>query len=255
MNHLLIWKDMTLFWGSNSRALADHRHPVIQWVIGTEQPFLSKNKEGIWEEKKGLLIAPNHAHECDATGIHVFSLDILPESLLGEWITAQYFQTQRIYDYPHPLFSPLNIEQVLNSIQAENWDAIRGLIYDTFRYDGRVIPSSRDARIEAVIQHIQQHIHDPIDTKILMDIACLSESRLLHLFKKEVGLPIRNYILWHRLRVVFQQLLKGASLTTAAHHAGFADQAHLSRTCVKMLGIPPSLISKNSKFVQVSFPL
>lgn len=35
--------------------------------------------------------------------------------------------------------------------------------------------------------------------------------------------------------------MRGASLSTAAHAAGFADSAHLSRTCRRMMGIPPSL--------------
>jgi len=91
-----------------------------------------------------------------------------------------------------------------------------------------------------------------IDTKTLMEIAHLSESRMLHLFKEKMGLPIRNYILWFRLKTVLLQILDGKSLTEAAYSAGFSDQAHMTRTCVKMLGIPPSQIIKNSKFVQVS---
>jgi len=34
--------------------------------------------------------------------------------------------------------------------------------------------------------------------------------------------------------------MKGASLSEAAHAAGFADAAHLARTSRRMFGIPPS---------------
>jgi AraC-like DNA-binding protein len=37
--------------------------------------------------------------------------------------------------------------------------------------------------------------------------------------------------------------MKGASLSTAAHAAGFADSAHLTRTSRRMIGIPPSLLN------------
>ena len=36
--------------------------------------------------------------------------------------------------------------------------------------------------------------------------------------------------------------MNGASLSTAAHAAGFADSAHLARTSRRMIGIPPSLM-------------
>ena len=34
--------------------------------------------------------------------------------------------------------------------------------------------------------------------------------------------------------------MAGASLSTAAHRAGFADAAHLTRTSRRMFGFPPS---------------
>ena len=115
-------------------------------------------------------------------------------------------------------------------------------------------PKAYDPRIRAVLDFIAAQPEHPSDTKILMEVAHLSESRLLHLFKEQVGLPIRNYIQWFRLQTALRYVLDGESLTVAAHHAGFSDQAHMSRICVSMLGLPPSLLLKNSKFIQVSLP-
>jgi len=41
--------------------------------------------------------------------------------------------------------------------------------------------------------------------------------------------------------------------TEAAHMAGFSDQSHFTRSCINMIGVPPSSIIKNSKSIQVSF--
>jgi AraC-like DNA-binding protein len=82
----------------------------------------------------------------------------------------------------------------------------------------------------------------------------LSESRLLHLFKEQIGLPIRNYILWIRLKKVVELIANGESLTYAAHEAGFSDSAHLSKIFLKSIGINPSFLIKNSKFIQVFVP-
>ena len=41
--------------------------------------------------------------------------------------------------------------------------------------------------------------------------------------------------------------MRGANLTEAAHLAGFADSAHLSRTFRAMFGVAPSLLFKPSQ--------
>ena len=69
-------------------------------------------------------------------------------------------------------------------------------------------------------------------------MACLSESRFSHLFTKETGLPFRTYVLWRRLMQAVERRAAGATLTEAAHQAGFSDSAHFSRTFLRMFGIP-----------------
>ncbi len=72
------------------------------------------------------------------------------------------------------------------------------------------------------------------------NVAGLSESRLAHLFHDRVGMPFRSYVLWLRLGRATELVAAGASITDAAHGAGFADGAHLSRVCRRMFGIAPS---------------
>jgi AraC-like DNA-binding protein len=55
-------------------------------------------------------------------------------------------------------------------------------------------------------------------------------------------MPLRTYVLWRRLLHVWTLLMAGETLSTAAHAAGFADSAHLSRTARTMFGLPPSVL-------------
>ena len=71
-----------------------------------------------------------------------------------------------------------------------------------------------------------------------------SSSRFAHRFSAATGLPLRRYVLWCRLRTATAAAMRGASLTEAAHVAGFEDSAHLSRTFRAMFGVPPSLLFK-----------
>ena len=68
----------------------------------------------------------------------------------------------------------------------------------------------------------------------------------------ECGLLVgrsRRYLLWLRLQDAVRELAAGAPATDAAHAAGFADSAHLSRTFRRMFGITPSDLAR-SQFVQ-----
>ncbi|WP_280397670.1 AraC family transcriptional regulator [Nocardia carnea] len=68
----------------------------------------------------------------------------------------------------------------------------------------------------------------------------ISGSRLSHVFAAEVGLPYAAWRRWTRLRQAFGVVRAGGSLTEAAHTAGFADSAHLTRTCRALIGITPT---------------
>jgi AraC family transcriptional regulator len=71
----------------------------------------------------------------------------------------------------------------------------------------------------------------------------LSPGRFRHLFVAETGLPHRGYVLWLRLGRAVDVFAAGGSLTDAAHDAGFADSAHLSRTFRRMFGLAPSSLN------------
>jgi AraC-like DNA-binding protein len=254
MNHLILWKNIRLFVGQNPRSTTGHSHPIIQLVVAINGEFKTLASEtGEWIPQQGLLIKPNHQHQCDATNVAIFSLDIDPDSSLGEWILVNVMKGDPILAYPSDRFGQVNFELVDNCLQTENWDELYAHVETIFGFEDQYQHKTKDERIELVLRHIHDNIHDNLSTGQLTSVSFLSESRLLHLFKKEMGLPIRNYILWYRLKVALEQIINEASLTKAAHMAGFSDQSHFTRTCHKMIGVPPSLIAKNSRFVQVSF--
>ena len=83
---------------------------------------------------------------------------------------------------------------------------------------------------------------DAVDT--LADELNLSESRFLHLFKAEMNIAWRPYLLWRRLLCAINSLQRGLSATEAAHVAGFSDSAHLSRTFRNNFGMTIRQVTK-----------
>ena len=68
----------------------------------------------------------------------------------------------------------------------------------------------------------------------------ISESRMTHLTTETLGAPPRVWRAWFKLqRAIRAATLGTANLTQAAHHAGFADSAHLTRTSKQLLGVRP----------------
>lgn len=94
-----------------------------------------------------------------------------------------------------------------------------------------------DPRISRVLDWLAKADERAITSGNAASVACLSKSRFSHLFVEETGLPFRSYVLWCRLMKAVQWVAAGDNLTAAAHHAGFADSAHFSRTFHRMFGV------------------
>jgi AraC-like DNA-binding protein len=97
-----------------------------------------------------------------------------------------------------------------------------------------------DARIERAVAFINRNLDARLTLEDVAAEAYLSPSRFRHLFVEQTGMALRPYILWRRFLRVWELLMAGESLSTAAHAAGFADAAHLTRTSRSMFGFPPS---------------
>jgi AraC-like DNA-binding protein len=83
----------------------------------------------------------------------------------------------------------------------------------------------------------------------------LSPTRLTHRFTREVGIPFRALVPWLRVAAAVRAMQAArargveGSLTHAAHAAGFADAAHLTRTFRALFGLPPSLVLSRARLV------
>lgn len=81
---------------------------------------------------------------------------------------------------------------------------------------------------------------DEVNLAGLSHEAGLSPRQMRHAFARDVGLPMRAYLRWKRLRRAIAAVEGGASLSAAAASAGFSDSAHLSRVFREQFGMTPT---------------
>ena len=104
------------------------------------------------------------------------------------------------------------------------------------------LAQSIDPRIERAIAWLRSRLSEATSLDQAAAQAHLSPSRFRHLFMEQTGVSFRAYLLWARVELAVGRGMSGQPWTVAAHEAGFADSAHLSRTCRRMFGIAPSML-------------
>ena len=105
-----------------------------------------------------------------------------------------------------------------------------------------------DARIEVVLQHLAQHISDPLSVGELAHIVALSPSRLSHLFKAQVGDSLAATLLKLRLRQAARLLeFTAQSVSEIALSTGFQSPFHFSRQFKAYHGMSPTAYREHSQ--------
>ena len=228
-----------------------HAHYAIQIGFGPTRGICFRpNDREPWTEYEGVVIASRQPHTMDATHVPLNAIIFIePERREGRALTERFgsdgisaIPPELLADVGPALFTAWQEERSAAALIAGAQRVVRKLT-------GGVEPSVvSDERILRAIAYINSHLDAPLTLEEVAEVAFLSPSRFRHLFVEQTGEALRPYILWRRFVRVWELMQAGESLSAAAHSAGFADAAHLSRTSRRMFGFPPSML-------QISGPL
>lgn len=248
-NKFVIWRDSAIYIGTSFETHM-HSHHAVQCCIALEGNLQIKWPEvNEWQTATAAIIGSDIAHNIRCPDGPVCLLYLEKKSTCYSTIIDFHSDGTDLYTKQPVLLNIIipkefrqNIEQTLslklncigaNKIKHDILHLFSGFFQENRHLDQRV------SKLLSVL-------HDSPSTNYrgqeLARKINLSESRMQHLFKEQMGLPIRRYILWMRLRSVLESSLTGENLTDAAHTSGFSDSAHFSRTFKKMFGIPPSVL-------------
>lgn len=94
-------------------------------------------------------------------------------------------------------------------------------------------------RVERVRTYIDQHLHRRLSLDELAEVAMLSRFGLVRAFTHEIGVSPYAYSMLRRVDHARRLLAAGAGISMTAHQLGFADQSHLTRWFLRIVGVTP----------------
>jgi AraC-like DNA-binding protein len=248
-----LWEGGFLLLGAAEGVVPPHAHHAIQIVLAIDGEITAKEEGGDWRTGRGVIVRHDTPHCFDgkgATGAMVF---VDPESREGIWLATSLRENVTLVPKARiePCAAALKTfyEQPLSAMEVG--ELIRHCVLSLC--PGAPPARQPDERITKVLDAIRasDDLRMPLEDAAAM--AFLSPSRFAHLFKEQVGLPFRRYMLWRKLARAIVSIGRERTIAAAAQAADFADAAHLTRTFYQMFGIPPSALMRGD-FFEIASP-
>ncbi|WP_433520570.1 helix-turn-helix domain-containing protein [Nocardia pseudovaccinii] len=224
-----------LAFGGSIGPTALHAHHAVQ-VVAACTPVVVVDASGIRHRGTHVIVPADAPHRIATGAERGTAIYLDPESVAGA-AADRRAHTYGWADCEHSL--PIDPErETLAELVAE-------VVDDLERDNSHSIEDERHEAVTEVLRLLPSIVGDgPIRGADVARRVGISATRLTHLFTEQVGIPLRPYILWLRLHVAITRVRSGDDLTAAAHAAGFADSSHLTRTCRRTFGLPPSALNR-----------
>lgn len=103
----------------------------------------------------------------------------------------------------------------------------------------------RSPLIDQIIEYIKNNLNTPLRIDELCARFDLSQARLKYLFKTELQMTIRQYIILQKITVAKQLLCTGSDIQKLPQTLGFSDYAHFAKTFKRLTGMTPKQFSQN----------
>jgi AraC-like DNA-binding protein len=244
-----LWEGGFLLIAGSAGVVPAHSHHAIQVVITMdgEAGIAENGKE--WRSGRGIIVPPNIVHSYSGQGSYGAMLFVDPESIEGVWLRSTIADRVTI-------ISDARVAPAADALRKfcatplESVDVGTLIRFVVESLCAGVPPERRpDPRVTTVLARIASSGNLRISLEEAAATVFLSPTRFQHLFKQQVGLAFRRYILWRKVTRAMITIARERTLSAAAQASDFADAAHLTRTFHQMFGLPPSVLMQGELFV------
>ena len=248
-----LWDGGFLAIGKSAGVVPHHAHHAIQIVFAIEGEVAIKGTTGDWRAGRGVIIRQDAEHSYDGNGASAAMLFVDPESTEGAWLRTALADEITIVPEGR-LAGSIAALRTFCENPFESMELPALIRHCVVSLCAGAPPARRlDRRISKVLDAIRASDDLRLSLEDAAAVVFLSPSRFAHLFKQQVGLPFRRYMLWRKVTRAMLAIGKERTIGAAAHASDFADAAHLTRTFYQMFGIPPSVMMRG-EFFEIASP-
>ena len=242
---IYLWQGGSLWIGEATGRTKWHSHHAHQLALTPEGHFRFRTEaEGAWRTFVGAFVPSHCTHQFEVEGVALAHLFVEPESRAGRALTARYgsgaiaeLPADQVRPAMEELRGTLEVNPARDAMVRAAQAAVAALCGESTETDVTL-----DRRLVRALEYIRANVRNPLSLADVASAVALSESHFRHLFVAGTGSSFRAYLLWLSINLAIEAVMAGASWTDAAHDAGFADSAHLTRTHQRMFGIEPTAI-------------
>ncbi|WP_375177267.1 helix-turn-helix transcriptional regulator [Marinobacter mobilis] len=234
---LYLWPD---HWQLVGHLVANktHRHISASLLLGLDGPFRLEC-QGRWRTTRAAIVAPDVAQALDPAHTRVWAVQLDPDS--AHWLQLKpLLKGSDSVDLTLPPEAFSMTEEGDCRAMAERLEHLLALLSAT--------PASLDDRVISCCRYLRETLPDKLDLAALAARVNLSSSRLTHLFRAELGVAPRRFLLHLKMNRALAHWQRGKSVSQLAVEAGFYDQPHLVRTARDMFDALPSVYVSEQGF-------
>lgn len=248
---LYVWNGICLFWGTSFHT-DPHLHNTLQLVFDIDKQFTLKDKDLDWTSFSAAIIKAGHMHQLDSCGSIQLFIYLDKDSDYAKKLTAKYLLEEGIAD-----LGQSEIRHLSNSffkkllLQSDCKPLMKGcqtILNHLVKCEEN---QERDERIVKAVNFIANATNRQFKVADVAEHVCLSESRLRYLFKKQMGQPIQNFVMWMKVVDSLNMVLQGKQLAQTAIDAGFWDGSHMNRSFKELIGLPPGQVKAYEKELRI----
>lgn len=243
---LMIWNDRFVYSAPRHEEASSVRYTAtILIALSDARINLGFDDETV-ETASAILIAPHVSRSLKCGGPFV-SINYDPLSYEHFWLVS-HLRGRRSMPVS---FDNVGLRRRLDRLLAGDMDCSEAACLTAdiaaAAVPERPEPHKVDVRILSVAHRIKAELPNAPDVEKLAAFAGISPDWLGHLFSEQMGVSLKSYLVWAKMRRAATLLHTGRAMADIATEAGFADAAHLTRSFKKFFGLQPSYLGDLSR--------
>ncbi|MDO5718816.1 MAG: helix-turn-helix transcriptional regulator [Tissierellia bacterium] len=223
----------------------EHKHSMLHIFISIEKISIKTDRADF--TGNFCVLNSNISHQVNTERSKSFIFLIDPGSDIADLTRDRYLKSDDIYIVDLGISYLDHFRQILEDFGDYNKGEEILKILELLNSDKKLL--NKDDRIYKVVEMVRSGEYLQLEIPEIAEKVYLSESRLSHLFKEEMGMNLKNYIMMNKMKKAFMYLKQGNNVTEAALKANFYDSAHLCNLVKKTTGLNISEITRKRPLI------